>query len=153
MPPRSRKRAVTNEELAIRELAAQVERRERELHLARRRREHEAQRAREHALPFLNEMDAATLDAFVAAMMALLSTWPRYVQIQALLHDPERIVRDVVNALAQNTRGATGRAETTFNLQARRCRGTCGGALARQVQAAESAYYFCARTQDGCASL
>ena len=66
--------------------------------------------------------------------MAQLRTWPRFPQIGALLRDPERLVRDVVDSLARNTRGATGRPDTVFTLQVR---GACArsrcGACARPL--------------------
>lgn len=116
MPPRKRPAASQDPEDAL--LDARLEEMARALRLRQERAASAAQRQAEEALPYLSEMDAPSLDAFLARLVAQLRGWPRFPQIEALLA-PERLVRDVVDALARNTRGAAGRTETTFNVQAR----------------------------------
>jgi hypothetical protein len=118
MPPR-RARALTDEERALEQAREERMALERQLLVTRQLVARNAEREREALLPLLCELSDAALSAFLAALLQQLRAWPKFGTIAGLLspESQERLVRDVVDALARNTRGAHGRVQTTFNLQ------------------------------------
>lgn len=100
-------------------MEAQVEALASELRRRRERNEALAERTREQTLRLLHTFSPDEVDGFVAGLMTQIRNWSQYERIEALLHEPERLVRDVVDALRLNPRSTYGRPQVTFNLQAR----------------------------------
>jgi hypothetical protein len=111
MPPRKRPRANadTNADVAA-ELAKVRARIERSAEVA----EAIAKRRNDRAAgvapppPLLCNFSTEALDAFVGTLVAELQTWASWGKVAGLLCSPERLVRDMVDALARNPRNPAG---------------------------------------------